>query len=89
MTTNEGEHESTIEEEQFVKEYEILRDDYPNYDHSFKVIVIGNSGKKIYFLIYKYNKKELENHVYQSKLQNINLTKIICQQLVLNIFHSM
>jgi hypothetical protein len=24
--------------------YEILREDYPNYDLSFKVIVIGNSG---------------------------------------------
>ena len=27
------------------KDYEILRDDYPSYDLSFKVIVIGNSGK--------------------------------------------
>ncbi len=26
------------------KDYEILREDYPNYDLSFKVIVIGNSG---------------------------------------------
>ena len=26
-------------------DYEILRDDYPNYDLSFKVIVIGNSSK--------------------------------------------
>jgi len=26
-------------------EYEILREDYPNYDLSFKVIVIGNSSK--------------------------------------------
>ena len=25
-------------------EYEILKDDYPNYDLSFKVIVIGNSS---------------------------------------------
>ena len=25
-------------------EYEILREDYPNYDLSFKVIVIGNSS---------------------------------------------
>ena len=24
--------------------YEILREDYPNYDLSFKVIVIGNSS---------------------------------------------
>ena len=26
------------------KEYELLREDHPNYDLSFKVIVIGNSG---------------------------------------------
>ena len=26
-------------------DYEILREDYPNYDLSFKVIVIGNSSK--------------------------------------------
>ena len=49
MSTNEGENESKKEEEQDVKDYEILREDYPKYDHSFKIIVIGNSGKKIYF----------------------------------------
>ncbi len=26
------------------KDYQLLDDDYPNYDLSFKVIVIGNSG---------------------------------------------
>ena len=26
------------------KEYEILPDDYPKYDLSFKIIIIGNSG---------------------------------------------
>ena len=34
------------------KDYEILREDYPNYDLSFKVIVIGNSGNYFY-IIYK------------------------------------
>ena len=29
------------------KDYELLREDYPNYDLSFKVIVIGNSGNYI------------------------------------------
>ena len=24
------------------KDYEILAEDYPNYDYSFKIIVIGN-----------------------------------------------
>ena len=28
------------------KEYEVLPDDYPRHDLSFKIIVIGNSGKK-------------------------------------------
>ena len=39
------------EENQTNKEYEILREDFPNYDLSFKIIVIGNSGKikLIYF----------------------------------------
>ena len=35
------------------KDYEILKDDYPEYDLSFKVIVIGDSGKK---KLTKYNK---------------------------------
>ena len=26
-------------------DYQILGEDYPTYDYSFKVIVIGNSGK--------------------------------------------
>ena len=30
------------------KEYELLKQDYPSYDYSFKIIVIGNSGKKYY-----------------------------------------
>ena len=52
MSTNEGENESQKEEE---KGFEILKEDYPNYDLSFKIIVIGNSGKKkIFLLIEKY-----------------------------------
>ena len=30
--------------EELKKDYELLRDDYPNYDLSFKVIIIGNSS---------------------------------------------
>ncbi len=30
--------------EELEKDYEVLRDDYPNYDLSFKVIIIGNSS---------------------------------------------
>ena len=33
-----------MSEEEGEKDYEILREDYPNYDLSFKIIVIGNSG---------------------------------------------
>ena len=36
------------------KEYEILSEDHPNYDLSFKVIVIGNSGK--YYYIFNIDK---------------------------------
>jgi hypothetical protein len=36
--------ESTEQSENPKKDYEILKDDFPNYDLSFKVIVIGNSG---------------------------------------------
>ena len=54
MATNENEVEEKKEDqnEQNDKGYEILREDYPNYDLSFKIIVIGNSGKKIYIYIY-------------------------------------
>ena len=33
-----------MEEEEKKPEYEILTDDYPKYDLSFKIIIIGNSG---------------------------------------------
>ena len=36
--------DETTSKENIQKDYEILREDYPNYDLSFKVIVIGNSG---------------------------------------------
>ena len=38
------ENETDKELENLVKNYEILREDYPNYDLLFKIIVIGNSG---------------------------------------------
>lgn len=45
MSTNADEKESEDKTQQNDKEYEILKEDYPNYDLSFKIIVIGNSGK--------------------------------------------
>ena len=48
MAETEGETqpkpETQDESQAPTKDYEILREDYPNYDLSFKVIVIGNSG---------------------------------------------
>ena len=41
MEKNEEEKEQKDEE----KEYEILKEDYPNNDLSFKIILIGDSGK--------------------------------------------
>ena len=47
-TKNEeqDQEEEEPKKEEITKDYELLREDYPNYDLSFKVIVIGNSGKK-------------------------------------------
>ena len=45
--TENKEQEQETKKEEIQKDYELLREDYPNYDLSFKVIVIGNSGKKI------------------------------------------
>ena len=47
MTENEDTQNQNNEEEKDIskKDYQILREDYPNYDLSFKVIVIGNSSK--------------------------------------------
>ena len=41
MSTSNAQQSS---EDNNQKDYEILREDFPNYDLSFKVIVIGNSG---------------------------------------------
>ena len=59
MSSNTDEKEPEQEATQNDKEYEILREDYPNYDLSFKIIVIGNSGKKtlIYLMNYFFNNK--------------------------------
>ena len=53
MAAKEGENDAKTDSND--KGYEILREDYPNYDHSFKIIVIGNSGKEIYSFKYYYN----------------------------------
>ena len=47
--TESKEQEQETKKEEIQKDYELLREDYPNYDLSFKVIVIGNSGKRILY----------------------------------------
>ena len=41
---------SSSPEQSLQKDYEILSEDCPNYDFSFKVIIIGNSGNFIFIL---------------------------------------
>ena len=50
MASNQEENEKE-NEKPTDKGYEILREDFPNYDLSFKIIVIGNSGKIELFII--------------------------------------
>ena len=54
--------ETVEQEENTEKDYEILREDYPNYDLSFKVIVIGNSGVGKSCLSMQATKKKFENN---------------------------
>ena len=45
MSKEEKEANQANETNEQEKDYEILGEDCPNYDISFKIIVIGNSGK--------------------------------------------
>ena len=45
-----GQKEASLPDNSAKKDYELLREDFPNYDLSFKVIVIGNSGNYILYL---------------------------------------
>ena len=52
------------------KGYELLGEDYPTYDYSFKIIVIGNSGKKNKYILIINNrcwKIMLINYGYKKK----------------------
>ena len=56
MASNQEENEKENEKPSD-KGYEILREDFPNYDLSFKIIVIGNSGKiDLFLFIIKLNR---------------------------------
>ena len=47
MSSTSTEENKEEKENQTNEVYEILSEEYPQYDLSFKIIVIGNSGKKI------------------------------------------
>ena len=44
MSSTSTEENKEEKENQTNEEYEILSEEYPQYDLSFKIIVIGNSG---------------------------------------------
>ena len=48
--TEEKETQESSTPEKPELDYELLRENYPNYDLSFKIIVIGNSGNYIFSL---------------------------------------
>ena len=50
MTSTNSEEKTAETSEEPEQDYEILSEVYPQYDLSFKIIVIGNPGKKIFFL---------------------------------------
>ena len=50
------------ETEEKEKDYEILREDFPHYDLSFKLIVIGNAGVGKSCLSMQATKKRFENN---------------------------
>ena len=45
MSSKEEEQQPETNNVKEEKDYEILPEDYPKYDLSFKIIVIGNSSK--------------------------------------------
>ena len=54
--------EEEKKEENKELDYEILREDFPNYDLSFKLIVIGNAGVGKSCLSMQATKKRFENN---------------------------
>ena len=65
------------------KDYEILNEDCPNFDFSFKVIIIGNSGNFIFILynnIKKYRcwKNKSFNTRYKISIKRIRKKKLFC-----------
>ena len=63
METKEKEdNKEKTKEENKEEDYEILREDFPHYDLSFKIIVIGNAGVGKSCLSMQATKKRFENN---------------------------
>ena len=65
MSTKEEENENKKYEKQGGDDelqYELLKEDYPHYDLSFKIIVIGNAGVGKSCLSMQATKKRFENN---------------------------
>ncbi len=60
--TKEEKKEEKEEEKESNPDYEILREDFPHYDLSFKLIVIGNAGVGKSCLSMQATKKKFENN---------------------------
>ena len=65
-----ADNDESTSKDNIQKDYEILREDYPNYDLSFKVIVIGNSGNYYYYInnIYRCGEIVLINASNKAKI---------------------
>ena len=62
MASGEKGEEKDNSEEKKIPDYEILREDFPHYDLSFKLIVIGNAGVGKSCLSMQATKKRFENN---------------------------
>lgn len=59
MSENDDKQKNISTEENAQKNYEILNEDNTNYDLSFKVVIIGNSGNyKKFKIMSKYRCRE-------------------------------
>ena len=55
QNNNEQEKDDNFQSNIKKKDYEILLEDYSYFDLSFKIILIGNSGKILILIIIKYD----------------------------------
>ena len=86
MSTNVEEPAPSLVEQESKKDYELLKEDYPNYDLSFKVIVIGNSGNYlIIFNIIGVGKSCLSMQATKKRFENNYLATVGFEFFAFNI----